>query len=197
MTNRRNVARWARATIATGHPGFELKPVVVAFNDVPRIIDPAEASKLPELAVLSAMAHPQLDVTAAAIHAIADLPEEEQKLYMDVILSKLPGSARQTLEARMKGYVYQSDFARKYYGEGLEKGRVEGLEKGRVEGRVEGFRASARELARARLKRMPDSARTVIDALDSEAKLIALIAALAAAQSAADVRAALKAAAGA
>lgn len=33
----------------------------------------------------------------------------------------------------MKGYQYQSDFAKKYYAQGLEEGFAEALEKGRIE----------------------------------------------------------------
>ncbi len=37
----------------------------------------------------------------------------------------LPEAIRRILEARMQGYEYQSDFARKYYGQGREEGRQE------------------------------------------------------------------------
>jgi flagellar biosynthesis/type III secretory pathway protein FliH len=43
------------------------------------------------------------------------------------------------LEARMiKGYEYQSDFARKYYSQGLQEGHAEGLQEGHAEGLQEG-----------------------------------------------------------
>jgi hypothetical protein len=48
-----DVAAWARRPIELGHPAFRLTPVVIGFDDVPRIRDRAEASRLPELAVLS------------------------------------------------------------------------------------------------------------------------------------------------
>jgi hypothetical protein len=35
-------------------------------------------------------------------------------------------ATRRALEAMMKGYEYQSEFARKYYGEGRTEGLVEG-----------------------------------------------------------------------
>ena len=39
----------------------------------------------------------------------------------------------------MKGYVYQSDFAKKYVAEGRAEGLREGLTRGRNEGLTEGF----------------------------------------------------------
>ena len=39
----------------------------------------------------------------------------------------------------MKGYVYQTEFARKYVAEGHAEGLVEGRTKGRAEGLVEGL----------------------------------------------------------
>src|SRR5262249_10476263 len=96
----------------------------------------------------------------AAHAALADLSEDNQKLYWDMILSGLPRLVRQVLEARMKGHVYQSDFARKYYSEGLEeglvKGREEGREGGREEGREDGLRRAIIALVCARLPELRD-----------------------------------------
>jgi hypothetical protein len=122
------IARWASQPIELGHPGFVLLPVVISFPQVPRVLDPVAASALPELAVLSAMAHRDRETAEAAQAALPGLPEDLQKLYWDVILSGLPPHIRQAMEAHMiKGYVYQSDFARKYYFQGHDEGREEGL----------------------------------------------------------------------
>jgi hypothetical protein len=115
------VAAWARQSIELGHPGFRLTPVVIGFDDVPWVRDRVEALRLPELAVLSVMAHPELEIAEVAIDAIAQLPADQSRLYLDVIMMALPVAIRQIIEARMQGYEYQSDFARKYYGQGLEK----------------------------------------------------------------------------
>jgi hypothetical protein len=122
------VARWASQPIELGHPGFALCPIVIGYAQIPRICDAASARGAPELAVLSVMAHPELETAEAAEAGLADLPEDRQKLYWDVIMMSLPELVRRAMEARMiKGYEYQSDFARKYYSQGLEKGRQEGL----------------------------------------------------------------------
>ena len=130
------VARWASQPIELGHPGFMLRPIVIGYREVPRIIDPEVARAAPELAVLSAVAHPELETAEAAQAGLAGLPEDRQKLYWDVILSRLPELVRRILEARMldlKNYEYQSDFARKYYGQGREEGREEGLRRAVIE----------------------------------------------------------------
>jgi hypothetical protein len=129
------VARWASQPIELGHPRFVLRPVVFSYAQIPRICDAATARAAPQLAVLSAMAHPDIETVEAAEASLAELSEDEQKLYWDVILSSLPELVRRAVEARMiKGYEYQSDFARKYYSQGLEKGRDEGRDEGREEG---------------------------------------------------------------
>jgi flagellar biosynthesis/type III secretory pathway protein FliH len=56
------------------------------------------------------------------------------------------------MEAMMKGYEYQSDFAKKYFAQGLTKGRTEGLTEGRTEGLTEGVtKGRTEEAARALL----------------------------------------------
>jgi len=99
------------------------------------------------------MAHLDLETAGAAEAGLAELPENLQKLYRDVILSGLPELARRTLEGRMiKGYEYQSDFARKYYSQGLQQGR----EEGREEGREDGLRRAIFALVCARLPGLRD-----------------------------------------
>lgn len=44
------VARWASQPIELGHPGFVLRPIVIGYPEVPRIVDPAAARAAPELA---------------------------------------------------------------------------------------------------------------------------------------------------
>ncbi len=153
----RAVARWASQAIELGHPGFALRPIVLGYAQVPRICDPATARKTPELAVLSAMAHRDLETAEAAQAALPGLSEDLQKLYWDVILSGLPELVRRALEVRMiKGYEYQSDFARKYVSQGREEGRVEGMRRAIVElvcARLPGLRD---ELA-SRLRDQPEA----------------------------------------
>jgi len=123
----REVGRWAARPIDLGHPGFRLNPIVLDFDHMPRVTDLEVARSSPELAVLSALAHQDAETAEAALLGMAALPDDQQKLYWDLILAALPDTARHVLEAMMlKNYEYQSDFARKYYSEGREEGREQG-----------------------------------------------------------------------
>ena len=162
------VARWASQPIELGHPHFVLWPVVIGYAQIPRICDTAAARAAPELAVLSVMAHPELETAEAASAGLPGLPEERQKLYWDLILSCLPELARRALEARMiKGYEYQSEFARKYFGQGREQL----LEQSREQGRLEGLRQALVEMVSARLPGMRDEIERRLSGLP-EARLI-------------------------
>ena len=149
---------------------------MISFADVPRITDRDAASRLPQLAVLSVMAHPQLEIAEVAIEAISQLPEDLLRLYTDVILKALPAELRRILEARMiKGYQYQSDFARKYYGQGRE----------------EGLRAAVVALARTKIESLSDADVAAIEAVTDQHILTELVTSLGQARSARKARAAL------
>jgi hypothetical protein len=190
------VAAWARQPIELGHPGFRLTPVVIEYKDVPWVRDRAAASRLPELAMLSVMAHPELEIAEVAIEAISGLPEDRRQLYLDVILTALPPAIRRILEARMQGYEYQSDFARKYYGqgrkegrqEGRKEGRQEGRKEGRQEGRQEGLRAAVVALAHTKLGALPDDELAAIKAVSDQRILTELVTLLGQARSARKAR---------
>jgi hypothetical protein len=114
-------ARWAAEPISLG---FEqaIHPQVVGPSVLPVIRSRKQASRLPELAVLSALAHGNepkrgLDAVLAAFIAMAHLDDERARLYLDLILARLDKKTRRALEAmRMQKYEYQSEFAKKYYG---------------------------------------------------------------------------------
>lgn len=163
------VANWAKRSIPT-FQGGSFTPLVIGPAEIPRISDPEEARKDPELAILSAIMHGRAkgseEVALAALSAASEVAREDEdraKLYADAVIHVLRKSARELLEAMMKAQrnEYQSDFARKYVAEGvakglekgreegLEKGREEGLEKGLEEGRAEGVRDTLRALCKA------------------------------------------------
>jgi hypothetical protein len=173
------VARWARRRIELGHPGFQLTPIVIGFDNVPWVRDRAAALALPQLAVLSAMAHPTLEAAEVAIVALSQLPGDQKQIYLDIILTALPAKIRRTLEGRMQSYQYQSDFARKYYGvgleEGLEKGLKKGLEKGREKGRSEGLRDAVVALARNRIDDLSEDTLAALDMVSDPYLLTQLI----------------------
>lgn len=128
----RATAAWCAEPIDLGHPGWVLCPLVLGPAQVPVVTDPIEASRLPELAVLSAIAHggakQHEKVLEALLAALSSIDDDQAHLYADVVLAALPRAARAHLEALMKSgtYEYQSDFARRYYGEGKAQGTAEG-----------------------------------------------------------------------
>jgi hypothetical protein len=120
------IAAWCAEPIDTGIPGFVLTPPVLGCRAVPVITDPVEAARRPELAVLSAMAHGESErgpaIAAAVLAAVRGLSDERARFYGDLVLNSMNEAARRALEAMMKGYEYQSDFAKKYYGQGRQEG---------------------------------------------------------------------------
>ncbi len=124
-----DVAAWCAEPIETGIPGFVLTPPVLGRSAIPVVTDPAEAARRPELAVLSAMAHGEGElgaaIAAAVLPAVEILDDERAKFYYDLVVSSLNEAARRALEAMMKGYEYQSDFAKKYIALGRDEGRAE------------------------------------------------------------------------
>src|SRR5271170_7611951 len=130
------IAAWCAEPIDTGIPGFILTPPVLGRPAVPIITDATDAARRPELAVLSAMAHGEGElgaaIAAAVLPAVAELGDDRARFYGDLVLNSLNAAARRALEAMMKGYEYQSDFAKKYYGQGRAEAiltvlRVRGL----------------------------------------------------------------------
>jgi hypothetical protein len=127
------VAAWCAEPIETGVPDFVLRPPVLRRAAIPIVTDPAVAARRPELAVLSVLAHGETEqgatIADALLPALQGLDDDRARFYYDLVYNSLNDAARRALEAMMKGYEYQSDFAKKYVGQG----RVEGRSEGRVE----------------------------------------------------------------
>jgi hypothetical protein len=123
------LAGWCAEPIAIGVPGFVLRPPVLPRTAVPIVTDLEEAARRPELGVLSVMAHGESEhgttIAAAVLPAIRGLDDNRARLYHDLVYTSLNETARRALEAMMKGYEYQSDFAKKYVAEGRAEGRAE------------------------------------------------------------------------
>jgi hypothetical protein len=124
------VAGWCAEPIEIGVPGFVLRPPVLRRTAVPVVTDLGEAARRPELGMLSVMAHGETEqgttIAATVLPAIRGLDDERARLYYDLVYNSLNETARRALEAMMKGYEYQSDFAKKYVAQGRAEGRTEG-----------------------------------------------------------------------
>ena len=157
------VAGWCAEGIEIGVPGFILHPPVLRRTAVPVVTDPTEAARRPELGVLSAIAHGETGegatIAAAVLPAVRELDGDRAKFYYDLVDNSLNQAARRSLEVMMKGYEYQSDFAKRYVAEGRAEGWVEGRAEGRVEGRAEGTAQAVLTVLQARGITVPDAVR--------------------------------------
>ena len=162
------LAEVARRPIALGHPGFTLTPIVISYADVPR--DPAagegDPAMLPELLVLSAVAHPEAGAVEAALRAILGLPVELRELYWQYVLEAAPGAlpygleVEMTPERRQEIVAYLGDrlaikYAKLVREEGQREGREEGREEGQREGRERGQRLALTRVLNARFGDLP------------------------------------------
>jgi hypothetical protein len=161
------VAGWCAEPIETGIPGFVLRPPVLRRTAIPVVTDLGEATRRPELGVLSAMAHGETEqgatIASAVLPAIQGLDDDRARFYYDLVYNSLNEAARRALEATMKGYEYQSDFAKKYVAqgraEGRTEGRTEGLTEGLTKGRTEEAARAVLTVLRARGFVVPDAVR--------------------------------------
>lgn len=123
-------ARWCARPTELGHPGLVLAPVVVGPAIVPVVVGADEAARVPELAVLSALAHggdPDHDqVLAVLLAALAPIDTERATLYADLVFAALPAAARRHLEELMSTGIheYQSEFIRRIVGQGRAEGEA-------------------------------------------------------------------------
>jgi len=138
------VAAWCAEPIDLGRQRGTILPLVLGAAQIPVILDPDEARKAPELAVLSVFAHGREKgaelIALAALDAVGDLDSDRGVLYPDLILAMLGEVARAIVEQIMnKGtYQFQSDFARKYIALGKAEGEAEGEARGEARGKVVG-----------------------------------------------------------
>lgn len=171
-------AAWCATRIELG-PGATMTPMVLGPERFPVVSDTDEAARVPELAVLSALAHgadpDRSTVLNALLSALKMVEPELAALYYDLVLAALPRAAQRDLEELMATgtYEYQSDFARRYFSQGRAEGKAEGVAEGRAEGAVEGQARAVLAVLDARGIDVPTDARTRIvecsnlDQLDS------------------------------
>lgn len=142
VTTKRPVANWAKSAIVVG-PGAHLQPIVIGPHDIPAIEDGAAARKVPELAILSAVAHAKdadpglaARVAFAALTACLELDNERALSYADVVRALLTHTARAALDIIMQApqhREFQSEFAKRYVAAGKAAGKAEGKAAGKAE----------------------------------------------------------------
>jgi hypothetical protein len=123
--------RWARQPIATGHPGFDLAPLVVDATTTPPPGPPGTPGPGPELAVLGVLTG-AIDLgqdsgrrQVLGILAAAGLEEDQLETYTHLIRAVASKTARQALETLMTS-TFKDDFIDRIKAEGRAEGRAEG-----------------------------------------------------------------------
>jgi len=139
----RAVGRWARRPIPTGHPGFDLMPLVIDADSTPWPAAPERAGARPELTVLAAFTGAidlEQDVgqrLVLATLATADLDVDRLKTYTQLIRALASAEARGALEALMTT-VFKDDFFERAEAKGRADGEAKGRAEGEAKGRAEG-----------------------------------------------------------
>jgi hypothetical protein len=126
----RATGQWARQPIATGHPGFELAPLVIDADSTPAPDSPSLAWASSELAVLAALTG-AVDLNRDSdrrlvLRAIAAAGGERLETYTHLVRAAAPASAREALEALMSTRLFKDDFIDRIKEEGRAEGKAEG-----------------------------------------------------------------------
>lgn len=150
-------SRWCAEPIPLGPPGFVLTPVVLRRDAIPVVTDPVEAARRVELGMSSILAHGASEqagaIAGSLLPALVGLDEDRGRLYLDLLPNSVNQATRRALEAMMKGYEYQSEFAKRY------------VARGRAEGEARALLAALR----ARVIPVPDATRArILSELDTE-----------------------------
>jgi hypothetical protein len=128
-------ARRCRTAIATGHPGFDLTPLVIDAATTPDPRGPGTQAAGPELMVLAVLTGAldlgQDSVRQLVLAKLARLDESRLKTYTMYVLSAASESARQALEALMTT-KFKDPFIDRLLAEGEAKGEAKGEAGGRA-----------------------------------------------------------------
>ena len=127
---RRDTGHWARSVIQTGHPGFDLAPIVIDAETTPQPDRTSPAA--PELAVLGCLTGAiNLDSDLARRHIVeligaARLEADKLKAYTHLIRAAASPAARLALEALMT-LTYKDEWIDRIEAQGEAKGEARGL----------------------------------------------------------------------
>ncbi|TQN30978.1 hypothetical protein FHX37_0867 [Haloactinospora alba] len=124
----RSIAKWSAKPQDFGQPGHRFAPLVLGPEQLPPVTDSDDVGRMPELAVLSTLAHPEerwIDVLCTGLDAI---DPDQARLYTGYVLALLPEAARKYLEATVatETFPYMSEFTQSY----VDMGKAEGEAKG-------------------------------------------------------------------
>ncbi|MES9542663.1 hypothetical protein [Actinomadura sp. NPDC000600] len=126
------VADWAREPIKIGHPGFDLRPLVVGPGVGPLVTSTEQAAQAPEMAIVGTLANvtapdqTAMEITHAALVTIENAGHENADLYTDLVLNALPKAARRILEELVNTGIVEYEFKSDLFLRSQAKGEVKG-----------------------------------------------------------------------
>lgn len=161
-------ARDCRAMISTGHPGFDLTPLVIDATTTPLPGGPGGGTVAgPELVVLAvltgALDLEQDSARQMLLASLAAADVERRKSYTVIILNVVSAAAQQALEELMATTKFSHPFIDQLEARGEARGRAEGEARGEA-------RMILRVLA-ARGLQVPDEVREKVLACTDTAQL--------------------------
>jgi len=127
-----------RKGIPTGHPGFDLSPIVIDSLHAPNP-EGGSAWLLIFDACLGALemgTEPGARRVLNAVHDSATSAADRERL-ITLILRAAPAAARQILEDLMATTEWKSDFVESFVNVGIEKGREQGIVEGAIRAKAE------------------------------------------------------------
>ncbi|WP_433791865.1 hypothetical protein [Actinoplanes sp. CA-252034] len=128
-----SVADWAAQPILISLPPSEIHPVAFGPAQTPIITDLETAQRLPELAILSTLAHADqhdpIPLFKALFRALDAIETDRAVLYHDFVLTVLPAATRKLLEDYMTttDHPYKSEWAQRQYAAGEVAGEARSL----------------------------------------------------------------------
>jgi hypothetical protein len=131
----KDAARGSAKAIHTGHPGWDLIPLVSGIGLTPGT--PSDDGRFAAELVLLRVITRELtlsthDARMFALTAIRSAPPERIERYTRYLKALVPASTRGSLETLMKT-VLKDDFIDGWIAQGLAQGRAQGLAQGRAE----------------------------------------------------------------
>jgi hypothetical protein len=135
-------AERCRQAIATGHPGFELTPLVIDAASTPQsdqaLTGPA-AAELVVLAVLTgALDLEQDSVRHLVLDCLARVDDSKRRSYTIFVLNAASAAAQQALEELMATTKFSHPFIDRLEAEGLARGEAIGEARGEAIGEARG-----------------------------------------------------------
>lgn len=123
-----------------------LRPIVIGPDSIPIVTDTGRAQRNLELAVLSAIAHakrPESEAIGTAVwHALDQSGGEDGDWYWDILLHSMDEDARRKLLMRLSNYRPQSDWGKRIYAQGQQRGEAIGQQRGQAIGECAALRDS-------------------------------------------------------